>query len=171
MQHYIVSISDRPDLAPVVTKWLWETFLRDQGHSFEHTLNALKESAAARPAPPSFMMPLTFVLIADGEPVGTGTLAAHDLPARPDLTPWLAGMFVEPHARGRGYAAHLIAAVEEQARTALVPTLWLHTNPATERVYARAGWRTVKTVQHNGKPFALMRRDLVPRPLASILGA
>jgi GNAT superfamily N-acetyltransferase len=101
-------------------------------------------------------------LLVDDEPVGTASLTAHDLDERPDLTPWLAGMFVVPHARGRGYAAQLITAVEQEACKASISTLWLYTNTA-ERVYARAEWRTVETVQHNGKPFALMRRDLRPR--------
>jgi N-acetylglutamate synthase-like GNAT family acetyltransferase len=73
----------------------------------------------------------------------------------------LAGVFVAPHVRGRGYARRLVAAVEEEARTGQISTLWLYTNTA-ERVYARVGWRTVETVLHNGKPFALMRRDLQP---------
>jgi len=105
-------------------------------------------------------MPRTFILLADGEPVGTASLVAHDLDERPDLTPWLAGVFVEPHVRGRGYAGLLIAAVEQEACRASIPTLWLYSTMA-ERIYARAGWRTFGTVQHNGKPFALMRRDLV----------
>jgi N-acetylglutamate synthase-like GNAT family acetyltransferase len=69
-------------------------------------------------------------------------------------------MFVVPHARGHGYAAQLIAAVEQEARQASISTLWLFTNTA-ERVYVRAGWQTVETIQHDGKPFALMRRDLL----------
>jgi GNAT superfamily N-acetyltransferase len=106
-------------------------------------------------------IPQTLVLLVDDEPVGTASLTAHDLDERPDLTPWLAGMFVAPHARGQGYAAELIAAVEQEARKASISALWLYTNTA-ERVYARAGWRTVETVQHDGRPFALMRRDLPP---------
>ena len=106
------------------------------------------------------LMPRTFILLADGEPVGTASLVAHDLDERPDLTPWLAGVFVEPHARGQGYAGRLISAVEQEARGASLPTLWLYTNKAA-RIYARAGWRTVETVQHRSQPFALMKRDLL----------
>jgi N-acetylglutamate synthase-like GNAT family acetyltransferase len=69
-------------------------------------------------------------------------------------------MFVAPHARGQGYAARLIAAVEQEASAASISALWLYTNTA-ERIYARAGWETVETVQHNNKPFALMRRNLL----------
>jgi hypothetical protein len=71
-------------------------------------------------------MPRTFILLADGESVGTASLAAHDLDERPDLTPWLAGVFVDPHTRGRGYAANLIAAIEHEAQAASIATLWLY---------------------------------------------
>jgi GNAT superfamily N-acetyltransferase len=60
-------------------------------------------------------IPRTLVLLVEDEPVGTASLAAHDLDERPDLTPWLTGVFVAPHARGQGYAAELIAAVEQEA--------------------------------------------------------
>jgi GNAT superfamily N-acetyltransferase len=105
-------------------------------------------------------MPRTLVLLADDEPVGTASLTAHDLDERPDLTPWLAGVFVVPHARRKGHAARLVAAIEQEAGAASIWTLWLYTNTA-ESIYARAGWQTVETVQHNGKPFALMRRHIL----------
>jgi GNAT superfamily N-acetyltransferase len=154
MQTSIVSTADRPDLVPVTARWRWEAFFRDSGKPFDQILEAAKRTAAT-----DGRMPRTLVLLAGGEPVGTASLTAHDLEERPDLTPWLAGMFVAPHARGRGYAAQLIAAVEQEAAAASVSILWLYTNTA-ERIYARAGWQTVETVQHNGKPFALMRRIL-----------
>jgi hypothetical protein len=50
--------------------------------------------------------------------------------------------------------------VESAALAAVIPTLWLHTDTA-ERIYAKAGWRTVEIVQRDGKaPATLMRRDL-----------
>jgi GNAT superfamily N-acetyltransferase len=157
MQIAIVSTSERPDFVPLVARWLWNAFGRAGGRSFDETLDAVRTSVSAR------LMPRTFVLLADGEPVGTASLAAADLKERPDLTPWLAGVFVAPHARGRGHAARLVAAVEQEARAGSVETLWLYTRSA-ERIYARVGWETVEIVQHNGKPFVLMRRDLPRQP-------
>ncbi|HUZ65082.1 MAG TPA: GNAT family N-acetyltransferase [Acetobacteraceae bacterium] len=151
----IVSTSDHPDLVPMTARWRWEAFFRHTGKPFDQILEAAKRTAATARA-----MPRTLVLLTDGEPVGTASLTAHDLDERPDLTPWLADMFVAPHARGQGHAGRLISAIEQEARAASVSTLWLYTNTA-ERVYARAGWQTVETVQHNGKPFALMRRNLL----------
>ena len=149
----IVTTAERPDLAPVVAAWLWESFARARGRSFEEMLEAVKASATTS------LMPRTFVLLVDEKPVGTASLAAQDLEERPDLTPWLAGVFVEPRWRGQGLAAYLIGAVEDECRKRSIPTLWLYTRTA-ESVYARAQWRTVDTVMHNGKAYALMRRDL-----------
>ena len=149
----IVSTTDRPDLDRVVARWLWDAFWRDDGYSFDETLAAVHQSISAR------FMPRTFVLLRDGVPVGTASLAEHDLDERPDLTPWLAGVFVVPEARGQGLVAHLITAVEAAARGASIRTLWLYTVSA-ERIYSRAGWLIAERILHNGKPATLMRRDL-----------
>jgi GNAT superfamily N-acetyltransferase len=138
---------------PLVARWLWDAFWSESGKSFNDLLEAAGKSVTARP------MPRTFILLANREPVGTASLVAQDLDERPDLSPWLAGMFVVPHARGQGYAARLMAAVESEAYAASISTLWLYTNTA-ERIYARAGWQTVGIIQHNGKPFVLMRREI-----------
>ncbi|KMO28835.1 hypothetical protein VQ02_30845 [Methylobacterium variabile] len=154
MPHAIVTTSERPDLAPVTARWRWEAFAQGQGRTFAEVAAA----EAAGPGP----MPRTCVLLADGEPVGMASLAAHDLDPRPDLTPWLAGVFVAPHARGRGHAARLVAAVEAQAASLGIPTMWLYTRSA-EALYARIGWRTVESFAYRGKAYALMRRDLPSR--------
>ena len=104
-------------------------------------------------------MPQSFALIEDGLPRGTASLAARDLPTRPDLFPWLAGVYVEPGARGRGHGARLVRAVEAHAHRRRASQLWLYTRRA-EPLYARLGWRRVGTELHHGKDYTLMRRDL-----------
>lgn len=151
----IVSAIDRPDLVELTVRWRWNEWLRDK-EPFEDALGRSRKATAM-----GLQIPQSFVLLVDDKPVGTASITAHDLDERPDLTPWLAGVFVVPEARGHGYAALLVSAVENEGRRQSVQTLWLHTNTA-ERVYARLGWQTVETVQHNNKPVALMRRDLVP---------
>lgn len=150
-----VSTYERPDLVPIVARWQWEEFWRPRGEALEDTLAAVRTTLT--PAD----LPRTYILLEDGRPVGTASLAAEDLEERPDLTPWLAGVVVDPAARGRGLAARLVAGVEAEARARGVATLWLYTRSA-ERIYARAGWRKVEPVAHDGKVYALMRRDLEP---------
>jgi GNAT superfamily N-acetyltransferase len=150
----VVSTAERPDLVPTVAGWVWGEFWRGHGHTLEETLAAVSETVTARD------LPQTYILLADGRPVGTASLAAKDLEERPELTPWLAGVFVEPESRGKGYAARLVAAVEGVCVKRSIATLWLYTRTA-ERIYARCSWRTVEIVVHNGKTYALMRRDLI----------
>ncbi len=154
MIYSIVSTSERPDLAAVTATWRWEAFYRKYDHPLDEVI-----AEAQRTAGQALAMPRTLVLLADDEPVGTASLTAHDLDERPELTPWLAGVYVVPHARGRGDAGRLVAAVENEAAANGVRTLWLYTNTA-ERIYQRAGWRTTEIVQRKGKPYAVMRRDL-----------
>jgi len=150
----IVRIAERPDFVGIVAQWLWDEWHLDAGDSFESTRDAVAVSVSTS-GPPQ-----TFVLVVDDRPVGTASLVAHDLDERPHLTPWLAGVFVIPEARGRGHVIHLIQAVEVACRSAGLGTVWLHTANA-ERVYARAGWHTVEAIQRQGKrPVTLMRRDL-----------
>jgi GNAT superfamily N-acetyltransferase len=89
---------------------------------------------------------------------GTASLVVDDAESRPDLSPWLASVFVAPEARGRGYARVLVTAVESAARAAGMPTLWLFTDTA-EALYADLGWKPVGTIIEQGKPECLMRRD------------
>ena len=150
----IVRIADRLDLVPIVARWLWHEWWQQDGHTLEQTHEAV--AASVSPSGP----PQSFVLLADGRPIGTASLVVHDLDERPDLTPWLAGVFVIPEARGRGHVVHLIQAVEAVCRSAAIPVVWLYTAGA-ERVYARAGWHSVETLQRLGRrPVTLMRRDL-----------
>ncbi len=150
----IVRIADRPDLVPTVADWLWHEWWRDDGYTLEQTRDAVAGSVSSSGPPQSF------VLIIDGKPVGTASLVAHDLDERPELTPWLAGVFITPEARGLGHAIHLIRAVEAACRDAGIGTVWLFTADA-ERVYARAGWHSIEAIERHGRrPVTLMRRDL-----------
>ncbi len=108
-----IRVSDRPDLAPVVAGWRIGAFGLPGGWTVED-LTAL---ILARPAGREE----TFVLLDGDRPVGTASPEREDLEARPDLSPWLAGVYVEPAFRGRGYATALVRRVEAFAREASVP--------------------------------------------------
>ncbi len=153
MDTRILPLAARPDLVPLVAGWVWEAFWREDVHTLDDALAWAAEAASGG------VMPQCFVLLRDGTPVGTASLVAHDLDARPDLTPWLASVYVVPGARGHGLALALVRTVEDAARAAGFGTLWLYTRRA-ERVYLRAGWRTVGCFTHHAERAALMRRDL-----------
>lgn len=149
----IASLNQRPDLAPQVASWLWEAFWRAEGHD-EAAVAALLTMPQTPPA-----LPQSLVLLAEGCPVGTASLAAGDLEARPLLTPWLAGLYVVPEARRQGHASRLARAVQAVARAQGAAELWLYTNSA-ERLYTRLGWVCEERLAHGAGEIALMRCDL-----------
>jgi GNAT superfamily N-acetyltransferase len=60
-------------------------------------------------------LPLTFIAV-EGETLGTVGLWRCDLISRQDLFPWMAALYVAPHARGRGIAGKLQQHVIDYAR-------------------------------------------------------
>ena len=150
----VTTVARRPDLLPVVADWLWREWWQQKGRSLKQTQAIYAECQAEIGAPQ------TFVLLTGQTPIGTVTLARRDLDERPDLTPWLAGVFVVPDARGRGYVRHLLDAFDQACRAASIRTAWLYTNTA-ERIYLRNGWQVAEVIERQGKlPTTLMRRDL-----------
>lgn len=157
----VTTIAKRPDLLPIAAEWLWQEFWRRTGRTLEEAQAIYADCCAEVGAPQMF------VLLSRETPVGTVTLARHDLDERPHLTPWLAGVFVVPEARGRGNVSHLLAAFDAACCAASIKTAWLYTNTA-ERIYLRTDWQVAEIIQRPGKPpLTLMRRDLpdaIPTP-------
>jgi len=152
MNHRIVAVSDRPALASLVARWRVEAFFDYPGG---YTVEEMTRLILAPPVGPKE----TFVLFEDDQPAGTAGLVRTDLETRPDLTPWLAGLFVEPRFRGRGYATALVRRVEAFAQAASVPVLWLYTLSA-EPLYSRLSWQRVGIEQERGHEVVLMQRLL-----------
>lgn len=152
MNYHIVAVSDRPELAPVVARWRVNAFFDYPGG---YTVEEMTALILAPPAGPEE----TFVLLDQDQPAGTAGLMREDLEARPDLTPWLGGLFVQPAFRGRGYATALIRQIKAFALAASVPVLWLYTSNA-EPFYICLGWQREGIEQENGHEVVLMRRSL-----------
>jgi GNAT superfamily N-acetyltransferase len=149
----VVTVRERPDLVPVVARWLWDEWRREDGYSLEETIAKVGERTS--PLGPE----QCFVLLVNGAPVATASLTQRDLPARPDLKPWLAEVFVKPKFRRRGIASQLVRCVEAACRSAEIPIGWLFTASAAD-LYSRLGWHAVGIEPYHGTNVILMRRDL-----------
>ncbi len=149
----IVTTANRPDLIPVIAPWLWREWARAKGRSLEQVTTRLA-SRQADVGPEQ-----TFVLLDGGVAAATASLVHHDLDPRPELTPWLASVFVDPPFRGRGHAVRLVRAVEATALAGGVRRLWLHSEHAAE-LYARIGWIADGPEVDHGHAVTLMHRDL-----------
>ena len=150
----IVSTSDRPDLARLTGKWRWEAFFKGGTTTLSEVIER-----DARTASSSDLLPTVLVLLEDDHPVGMVAICLDDLDGRPELNPWLAGLYVEPAHRGKGHALRLMTALETLAVKSDIEKLTLYTASAAG-LYEKAGWRTLETFKKKGKDFQIMRKEL-----------
>ncbi|RVK25956.1 GNAT family N-acetyltransferase [Sinorhizobium meliloti] len=150
----IVSTSDRPDLALTTGTWRWEAFYKDGGTELSEVL----EGEAVAASSPD-LLPTVLVLLEDDLPVGMVAICLDDLDGRPELNPWLAGLYVEPNHRGKGHALRLMSELETLARRSDIERLTLYTASAVS-LYEKTGWRTIETFDDKGEEFHIMSKNL-----------
>lgn len=151
----MVPLAKRPDVIPTLGGWLYEQWGYFHDHdSVERRIGEL--TARLDPA----AVPVAFVALSsagvDATPIGTASLTADDLETRPDLTPWLASVFVPAEHRGGGVGAALVRAVVDHARGLGVATLYLFTEDR-EEFYGRLGWAYVAHETYRGHAVTVMK--------------
>nr|WP_315447918.1 GNAT family N-acetyltransferase [uncultured Pseudomonas sp.] len=101
-------------------------------------------------------IPSVVVAIEDGKLLGGALLIDSDMKTRPDLTPWLAGVYVKAEERGRGIASQLVNRIVEEAAGLGVRELYLYTD-AAQSLYARLGWEVVEDLVYEDLPVTIMK--------------
>jgi N-acetylglutamate synthase-like GNAT family acetyltransferase len=87
--------------------------------------------------------------------MGSASLVRHDMDTRPELTPWLAGVFVAPEYRRRGVGAELVRRVMTEAGVQKVQTLYLYT-VHSEAFYANLGWSLQERTAYRSQNVVIM---------------
>ena len=105
-------------------------------------------------------IPSVVVALEDGRLLGGALLIDSDMDARPQLTPWLAGVYVKAEQRGRGIASQLVNRIVEEAAALGLPQLYLYTD-AAQSLYARLGWEVVEDMIYEGLPVTVMKRSII----------
>jgi predicted N-acetyltransferase YhbS len=125
---------DYPEFVPQLAQWLfeqWDSILGEK--TSESRIKKLRAHMNRD------KLPIALVAHANGQLLGTAALRVHDLEGREDLTPWLGGVLVGPEFRGQGIGAALCAAVEKEAQSRGIGTLYLFTLDK-QTWYSRLGW-------------------------------
>lgn len=146
----IVDLKSTPQHIPTLAAWHHEQWSHlYPGISVEQRIERMKRYLGDEP------IPTMYVWVDDGEVLGSAALVASDMDTRPELTPWLASVYVSDAHRRRGIGAALVRAVMAQARELGSPELFLFT-PDKEDFYAGLGWRTLAKEPYRGEPVTVM---------------
>jgi GNAT superfamily N-acetyltransferase len=154
VQPEIVQLAERPEWLAIVAAWIYDEWWTDIDGASVGTLTGLLQAHLVPDR-----IPLTLVASLDRRPIGTATLLAHDVGTEqwPELSPWLAAVYVVPEYRSRGVGGALVNAAVDRATALGVPTLYLLTN-SREGLYVRLGWQ----VMHRNEEEVVMLKAASP---------
>ena len=104
-------------------------------------------------------LPVGVVALHDGAAIGVAALKAASIDGYLQFTPWAAAALVAPAWRRRGVGAHLVAALEDQARRRGHAAIYTGTATA-QSLMRRLGWEYLETAHHRGEDVAVFRKRL-----------
>ncbi len=135
------SISDlrrHPEFFDTVAERIWQAWWKDDGYPLGHIASRLRENIEVTPIP--------FALVAhDGARfLGTASVIASDLAERPQFTPWLAALWVEPQVRRHGIGAALVERATLDGFALGIVRLYLCARPQRSGYYERLGWTVIE---------------------------
>jgi predicted N-acetyltransferase YhbS len=141
----IEQLANRIELLPVVAGWLYYEWWQDVEDA---SLGTLTDLLRAHLVPDQ--IPMTLVALLGEQPVGTATLLAHDVGTEqwPQLSPWMAAVYVAPAYRRRGIGARLVNETVASARAMGTDVLYLLTTER-EDFYALLGWQVLDRAQES----------------------
>lgn len=154
-QMNIEYLADHKEVIPALAQWFYEewSYLHPD-RTLADVMQLMSERAHTN------RIPIALVAFEGQELLGTVCLKVHDMDARLDLTPWLAGLYVSAPRRRQGIGAALVSAIEKTAHDLDVGKLYLYT-PESELFYSRLGWHVRERAEYHGYPVTLMQKEIV----------
>ena len=135
------TISDlrrQPQFFDIVADRIWQAWWQPNGFPRDYIVTGLTENMANTPIP--------FALVAhEGERfLGTSSVIASDLEQRPQLTPWVAAVWVEENARQRGVGAALVDRAADDCFALGEKRVYLCARARMAGFYERLGWAMIE---------------------------
>ena len=134
----ISDLRQRPEFFDTVADRIWRAWWKADGHPLDHIAGRLRENMKDTPIP--------LALVAhDGETfLGAASVIASDLEERPQLTPWVAAVWVEPQARRRGVGAALVDRATQDCFGLGIDRVYLCARPQRSGFYEGLGWTPIE---------------------------
>ena len=138
MRFTISDLRQQPAFFDAVADRIWRAWWKECGFPADYIVGRLRENMNAAPIP--------LALVAhDGDAfLGTVSVIAADLEDRPQYTPWVAAVWVDPEFRqrqvGRAMVAHAANSVFAQG----ISRAYLCAPPERHNFYLRQGWTALE---------------------------
>lgn len=134
----ISTLRQQPEFLTDAADRIWRAWWKGDGYSFEHVAGLVRTSL------PSADIPHALVAHRDGRFLGTASVIESDFAARPQLTPWVAAVWVDEAFRGTGVGSALVADAVRRIFELGFETAYLCALPAKVPFYERSGWQVIE---------------------------
>lgn len=105
-------------------------------------------------------IPSIFIAISESKLVGSAALVQNDMDTKPDLSPWLAAVYVKETFRHQGLATELIARCQAEAACSNANAWYLYTEFAS-KFYEKLGWLHLERCEYKGVTVDVMCKQIV----------
>ena len=148
-------LADHKDAIPVLARWSFDewSYLHP-----ERSLSDVEKLMLERSN--KEQMPLCLVAIDGSNIIGMVALKTSDLESRPELSPWLDGLYVDKKHRRNGVGTRLVLAIEKEAARLGVNKLFLYTSDS-EKIYSKLSWILRERTEWQGHTVTVMEKDVV----------
>ena len=145
MKFEISNLNALPDLKSTVADRIWQAWWKPHGHLFQVVTDFFDDLPEARSIP--------FCLVAhdEGKYVGSVSGLVSDLEERPELSPWVGALWVEPEFRRQGVAAALVKAALDELFVLEYEAAFLCATAEKRTMYERQGWKLIEVNVGEGK--------------------
>jgi GNAT superfamily N-acetyltransferase len=134
----ISDLRQRPEFFDAVADRIWRTWWEPNGYPLATIKGRLAENMQDTP------IPLALVAHDGSTFLGTASVIASDLDERPDLTPWVAAVWVEESMRGHGVGAALVDAAARACFALGFPRTYLCARARMTRYYEQLRWTLIE---------------------------
>jgi GNAT superfamily N-acetyltransferase len=155
MPFIISDLRQCPEFFEPVAERIWRAWWEPDGHPLAYIQSKLRENLNGSP------IPFALVAYANHEFLGTASAIASDVPSRPQFTPWVAAVWVEPHARRHGIGAALVGRAAQDCFALGFARTYLCARPHRSGFYERLGWSTIER-DVGPDQLSLLVRDAAP---------
>jgi N-acetylglutamate synthase-like GNAT family acetyltransferase len=130
----ISDLRQRPAFFDTVADRIWRAWWEPGGYPLAHVAARLRESMSDTPIP--------FALVAHDRErfLGTTSVIESDVEERPQLTPWVAAVWVDEDARRSGVASSLVNRATQDCFALGIKRAWLCSRPQRQGFYGGLGW-------------------------------
>ncbi len=151
----IKNLKDNQEHLDVVNHWLYNQWGHHDKKSTEKDWLEEKKQKLNN----NQLLPIRFVALEDGKPVGTASIVKHDMKTHTELEPWMADVYVIEEKRKQGIGTKLIKKILKEARKQNFGTLYLFT-PDKKSFYEELDWSPFFNEQYRGENVDIMVYNL-----------